>query len=58
MSIFASLLRGVYRLTGAKKAFALPETEIAVEASCCAGVTPASHATALQAMTACQIVIR
>ena len=28
MSIFASLLRGVYRLTGAKKAFTLPETEI------------------------------
>ena len=36
---------------------ALPETEIVVEAACCAGVTPASHATALQAMTACQIVI-
>ena len=28
MSIFASLLRGVYRLTGAKKAVTLPETEI------------------------------
>ena len=28
MSIFASLLRGVYRLTGTKKAFTLPESEI------------------------------
>ena len=28
MSIFASLLRGVYRLSGAKKAFGLPEDEI------------------------------
>ena len=29
MSIFASLLRGVYKLSGAKKAFKLPEDEIA-----------------------------
>lgn len=36
---------------------ALPETEIAVDASCCAGVTPQSHATALAAMEACQINI-
>ena len=36
---------------------ALPETEIAVDASCCAGVTPESHATALRAMAACQISI-
>lgn len=35
----------------------LPETEIVVDASCCAGVTPESHKTALQAMKACQIVI-
>ena len=28
MSIFASLLRGVYKLSGAKKAFDLPEDEI------------------------------
>ena len=28
MSIFASLLRGIYRLTGTKKAFTLPESEI------------------------------
>jgi nicotinamidase-related amidase len=35
----------------------LPETEIAVDASCCAGVTPESHARALEAMRACQIEI-
>ncbi len=28
MSIFASILRTAYRLSGAKKAFALPEDEI------------------------------
>lgn len=38
------------------KAF-LPETEIAVDASCCAGVTPESHRTALAAMKTCQITI-
>ena len=27
MSIFAAALRGVYRLSGAKKAFGLPEDE-------------------------------
>lgn len=37
---------------------ALPEAEIAVKADCCAGVTPASHERALEAMRACQIVIR
>lgn len=36
------------------KAF-LPETEIVVDAACCAGVTPQSHATALSAMKSCQI---
>ena len=36
---------------------ALPEAEIVVDASCCAGVTPESHATALKAMAACQIGI-
>jgi nicotinamidase-related amidase len=36
---------------------ALPEVEIAVDASCCAGVTPESHLTALAAMRACQIQI-
>ncbi len=38
------------------KAF-LPETEIVVDAACCAGVTPESHRTALTAMKACQIGI-
>jgi nicotinamidase-related amidase len=35
----------------------LPETEIAVDASCCAGVTPESHARAIEAMRACHIEI-
>lgn len=39
------------------KAF-LPEVPIAVEADCCAGVTPESHATALRAMESCQIAVR
>lgn len=39
------------------KAF-LPETEIAVDAACCAGVTPDSHERALQAMEACQITVK
>ncbi len=38
------------------KAF-LPEVPIAVDASCCAGVTPYSHETALKAMEACQIKV-
>ena len=38
------------------KAF-LPETPIAVDASCCAGVTPESHRNALAAMKMCQIRI-
>lgn len=38
------------------KAF-LPEAEIVVDAACCAGVTPQSHRTALEAMKACQITI-
>ena len=36
---------------------AIPETRIIVDASCCAGVTPESHRTALKAMAACQIEI-
>jgi nicotinamidase-related amidase len=36
---------------------AVPETRIIVDASCCAGVTPESHLTALKAMQACQIDI-
>ena len=35
----------------------LPEVEVTVDASCCAGVTPESHNTALAAMKMCQIVI-
>ncbi len=38
------------------KAF-LPETPIIVDASCCAGVTPASHENALRAMESCQIKV-
>lgn len=34
-----------------------PEMEILVDASCCAGVTPESHETALSAMEACQVKI-
>lgn len=36
---------------------ALPDTEIIVDASCCAGVTPQSHKNALEAMKMCQITI-
>ncbi|MBE6672300.1 MAG: cysteine hydrolase [Ruminococcaceae bacterium] len=36
---------------------ALPEADIAVDAACCAGVTPESHARALDAMRMCQIEI-
>ena len=38
------------------KAF-LPEVPVRVDAACCAGVTPESHKTALDAMRPCQIVI-
>lgn len=38
------------------KAF-LPEVPISVDADCCAGVTPQSHANALEAMKLCQITI-
>lgn len=37
---------------------AFPELPVAVDASCCAGVTPASHDNALQAMKMCQVNIR
>lgn len=37
---------------------AFPELPVAVDASCCAGVTPASHDNALQAMKMCQVDIR
>lgn len=38
------------------KAF-LPEVPVTVDAACCAGVTPESHRTALNAMKMCQISI-
>ncbi len=38
------------------KAF-FPETEIIVNSSCCAGVTPESHDRALEAMKMCQITV-
>ena len=38
------------------KAF-FPEKTIVVDGSCCAGVTPESHQTALKAMQACQIEV-
>ena len=38
------------------KAF-FPETEISIDASCCAGVTPQSHNNALEAMKMCQIKV-
>ena len=39
------------------KAF-LPEVPVSVDSACCAGVTPKSHETALEAMKMCQIKIR
>ena len=36
---------------------AVPETPVAVDAHCCAGVTPRSHANALDAIRMCQIKI-
>ena len=39
------------------KAF-MPEVKIAVDASCCAGVTKESHGAALQTMDMCQILVR
>ena len=38
------------------KAF-LPETEVIVDAACCAGVTPESHKKALETMIQCQITV-
>lgn len=37
---------------------ALPEAEIIVDSSCCAGVTPQSHANALAAMKMCHIACK
>ena len=38
------------------KAF-LPEVPVSVDSACCAGVTPASHQNALEAMKMCQVQI-
>ena len=35
----------------------MPEVPITVDSTCCAGVTPQSHANALEAMKMCQIRI-
>ena len=35
--------------------YLFPELDIAVDASCCAGVTPQSHTAALTTMKMCQI---
>ena len=37
---------------------AYPELTLTVDSSCCAGVTPESHQTALNAMAACQMMIK
>jgi len=36
----------------------LPETEILVDAHCCAGTTPENHEAALAVMKSCQVLIR
>ena len=36
---------------------AMPEVEISVDASCCAGVTPEKHLAALETMRSCQIYV-
>lgn len=36
----------------------IPEVEISVDASCCAGVTPEKHQSALETMSSCQITIK
>ncbi len=36
----------------------LPETEVSVDSSCCAGVMPETHDNALKAMSMCQIDIK
>ena len=36
---------------------AMPEIDISVDASCCAGVTPEKHAAALETMRSCQIEV-
>ena len=52
-TIDLSALRENVRLIKAS----LPEVPIIVDAACCAGVSPASHKNALEAMKMCQIKI-
>ena len=35
-----------------------PDTDIYVDSSCCAGVTPEKHQAALETMRSCQIIVR
>ena len=35
-----------------------PDAKVSVDPACCAGVTPASHSNALEAMKMCQITVR
>lgn len=37
---------------------AMPEVEVSVDATCCAGVTPTSHEAALVTMRSCQINVK
>ncbi|MBR4456150.1 MAG: cysteine hydrolase [Solobacterium sp.] len=37
---------------------AMPEIEVSVDASCCAGVTPEKHEAALEVMRSCQIDVK
>lgn len=55
---FIGLCTDICVITNAMIAKAtLPEAIIEVDAKCCAGVSPASHKTALEAMKVCQIKI-
>ncbi len=57
--VFAGVCTDICVISNAllAKAF-VPEAKVAVLSSLCAGVTPQSHAQALEAMKACQIEIR
>ena len=44
-------------VSGSTARKALGKDEVAVDAACCAGVTPESHRTALAAMRPCQITV-
>lgn len=56
---FIGLCTGICVLSNATLARAtFPDTEITVDSSCCACVSPESHKTALEAMKLCQITIK